>query len=102
MKSPAAKLTVSAADRLTLVRWVRSPLTAQRLVLRSRIILALAEGHSLRIAAKRVGTSRHTVALWRSRFRDDGCESLRRDKPGRGRKPAAAPDAKSPPAQKRR
>jgi hypothetical protein len=88
MHAPAGDLNVSDDDRLTLVRWARSPLTPQRLVLRSRIILALADGHSLRVAARLVGTSRHTVALWRSRFCADGCQSLLRDKPGRGRKPS--------------
>lgn len=86
MKPPPADLDVPDEDRSKLLRWARSPLTPQRLVLRSRIILALADGHSLRAAAKVVGTSRHTVALWRTRYRIDGCGSLATDRPGRGRK----------------
>jgi transposase len=56
------------------------------LVLRSRIVLLLADGMSSRAAARALGVSRHTVDLWRKRFEDGGCQALVSDKPGRGRK----------------
>jgi transposase len=78
---------VDVPDRATLERWVRAPTTPQRLVLRSRIVLMLAEGLSAREVARRLGISRHTVDLWRARYSQDGCGVLTHDKPGRGRKP---------------
>jgi len=56
-------------------------------VLRSRIVLLLADGLSARQAARAVGTSRHTADLWRRRFLEGGCDALLKDKTGRGRKP---------------
>jgi hypothetical protein len=83
-------LSLTEIDRETLERWVRSGTTPQRLVLRSRIILLLGEGHSTRRAAERAGTSRQTVQLWRRRFLEGGCALLVKDKPGRGRKRTSA------------
>jgi transposase len=80
-------LELRPRDRLTLEHWVRARTTPQRLALRSRIVLALAEGLSARAVARKLGISRHTVALWRARYMKEGCEALTRDKPGRGRKP---------------
>jgi transposase len=82
---------LSHADRLRLERWVRTPTAPQRVVSRSRIVLLLGEGHSGREVAERLGISRHTVDLWRQRFREGGCPLLLRDKPGRGRKRHAPP-----------
>jgi transposase len=77
-------------DRSTLEAWVRARTTPQRTALRSRIVLLLDEGHSAREVARRLGVSRHTVDLWRARFIQEGCESLTRDRPGRGRRPVMA------------
>jgi len=74
------------ADLATLEHWVRAPTTQQRLVLRSRIVLLLAEGLSARQVARRLGVSRHTVDLWRKRYLQQGCDTLAHDRPGRGRK----------------
>ena len=82
------ELHVDAAARATLERWVRARTTSQRLALRSRILLLVADGFSAREVARRLQVSRHTVDLWRSRFADGGCDALVRDKPGRGRKKA--------------
>lgn len=77
---------VAPEDRRTLEQWRRAGTTPQRLVLRSRIVLLLADGMSSRAAARALGVSRHTVDLWRKRFEDGGCQALVSDKPGRGRK----------------
>lgn len=84
--SPGKGLAVSHEHRKTLQRWVRMPTAPQRLVLRSRIVLLLAEGCSARDVARRLGVSRPTVALWRRRYMQEGCDALARDRPGRGRK----------------
>lgn len=72
--------------RERLHRWTRSPTTPQRLVIRSRILLLLGEGHSAREVARMLGVSRHTVNLWRQRFSAGGCDAIAHDKPGRGRR----------------
>lgn len=73
-------------DRVTLARWAASKTLPARVVLRSRILLALAAGQSARGVAGDLGVNRHTVDLWRQRFLEGGCEAVQRDKPGRGRK----------------
>ena len=80
---------LSSSDRVTLETWIRAPTTAQRTVLRSRIVLLLGDGLSAREVARRLDISRHTVDLWRARFRAEGCDVLTRDRPGRGRRPAS-------------
>jgi hypothetical protein len=87
--SALAGRLLSDDDRHTLERWVRSPTVAQRVALRSRILLALDQGTTGRAAARALGISRTTVDLWRHRFLVGGCQALCRDKPGRGRKPRA-------------
>jgi transposase len=75
-------------DRQTLERWIRARTTPQRLALRSRVVLLVAEGLSGRAVAEKLGISRHTVDLWRSRYQQGGCRALVNDHPGRGRKPS--------------
>jgi DNA-binding CsgD family transcriptional regulator len=77
---------LTSRDRETLERWIRGRTTPQRLVMRSRVVLLLAEGISGRVAAERLGISRHTVDLWRRRYLQGGCDALIRDRAGRGRK----------------
>jgi transposase len=84
----ARDVFVGARDRATLESWVRAPTTPQRTALRSRLVLLLSEGLSAREVARRLGVSRHTVDLWRERFLEEGCETLTRDRPGRGRRPS--------------
>lgn len=86
---------MTSGERATLERWVRSGTTPQRTVMRSRIVLMLAEGLSAREVARRLGVNRHTVVLWDARFVKEGCDALTRDKPGRGRKPATSPVPRS-------
>jgi transposase len=86
------RVTLKAEDRETLERWIRSPASQQRLVRRSRIVLHLADGLSISMAASREGLTRRTVALWGQRFRDGGPPALLQDKPGRGRPKGRRPD----------
>jgi hypothetical protein len=81
-----ASIDLPSFDRVTLRHWIRAPTSPQRLALRSRIVLLLAEGISSREVARRLGISRHTVGLWRKRFIEGGAAALTRDRPGRGRK----------------
>jgi transposase-like protein len=58
-----------------------------RVVQRSRIILALADGAGVAAVASALGISPTTVRLWRNRFQEQGLQALARDAAGRGRKP---------------
>ncbi|MDQ3421757.1 MAG: helix-turn-helix domain-containing protein, partial [Acidobacteriota bacterium] len=62
-------LLLTDDERRTLDQWVRRPKTAQRLALRSRVVLACAEGLTNRAVAKRLHVSSNCVCKWRERFR---------------------------------
>lgn len=79
---------LTEAEQRQLERWARGRTTPQRLALRSRIVLLLAEGLSMRRAAVEAHTTVRTVALWSNRFLEGRIPALVRDAPGRGRKPA--------------
>ena len=80
-------LSLKKEDLEQLEKWVRSPTTPMRLVLRSRIVLLAAENkHDIEISNTLV-ISRHTSRLWRKRFISDGIAGLTHDAKGRGRKP---------------
>lgn len=87
----AAKLVVDAAARRLLTRWAVSRTAPVRVVLRSRIVLHLAESVPVSTIARSLGTTAVTVRLWRRRFIEGGAAALLHDAPGRGRKPGAAP-----------
>ena len=81
-KLPHLELTDD--ERRTLNAWVRRRKTAQALSLRSRIILACAEGGTIKAVATELGVSRDAVSKWRSRFLKDRLEGLT-DEPRSGR-----------------
>lgn len=85
-------LRVTAEERAQLLRWIRSPTLAHRLVVRSRIVLLASEGLSCREISKRLATRPRTVRLWCDRFRRCGLAAIQRDAPGRGRRPGAKID----------
>lgn len=79
-------MRLSVSDRDELERWVNAHGTPQQVALRSRIILAAAEGQSDSRIAQELETNRKTVVLWRARFAEKGVSSLWEVAPGRGRK----------------
>src|SRR5262245_20127640 len=80
-------LRVDAQDRDELLRWVRAATTAQRVVMRSVVVLLAGAGWTNARIATELGVSRRTVALWKQRYQVAGCRTLLVDAPGRGRKP---------------
>jgi transposase len=61
-------LVLTEEEREVLLRYVRRGKTAQRLVVRARIVLACAEGATNSAVAKALRVSAPTVGKWRSRF----------------------------------
>ena len=78
----------SAQEQLQ--QWLTAHGTPRQVVLRSRIILASAEGQPESAIAEQLETNRKTVRLWRARFAEEGLECLWQVAPGRGRKPTYA------------
>jgi transposase len=61
-------LTLSDDERAKLAAWARRPTVAQRLALRSRIVLAAADGRGNAAIAADLGVTTPTVRKWRDRF----------------------------------
>ena len=73
---PKLALVLSAEQREQLESLVRRRTTAQALALRSRIILACADGGDNTRVAERLGVRRQTVGRWRLRFIQSGVDGL--------------------------
>ena len=73
---PKKPLVLTNEEREKLEQWARQPKTAQRLALRSRVVLGCAGGLSNQAVARQCGVSAHSVGKWRERFRSDRLEGL--------------------------
>ena len=81
---PEFRLTKS--ERRALEGWVRAPSSPQRLANRARVILASAEGESVRSISSRLEISQVSICAWRRRFLKDGLAGLQSlPRAGRGR-----------------
>lgn len=81
---PKALLEITSDEREQLVRWTRRATSAQALALRSRIVLACAEGLTNKEVAARERVAQQTVGKWRQRFVDLRLDGLSDDpRPGR-------------------
>lgn len=75
---------MTPAERQQLTRWARRASSAQALAMRSKIVLAAAEGLTNNEVGQRVGCEPHTVSKWRRRFVEKRLEGLGDEKrPGR-------------------
>jgi transposase len=88
MPSPKLEpLVLSTQEQQILEGWARRRKTSQALALRSRIVLASADGSSVTAVAAELGVSRDTVRKWRGRFQVSRLEGLGDDpRPGAPRK----------------
>ena len=82
----AAEIVLTADERAELEGWARRRTSAAGLAMRSRIVLAAAEGESNTVLAARLGLSVTTVRRWRNRFVVDRLDGLIDEpRPGRPR-----------------
>lgn len=81
---PKAELLLTTEERGQLLRWSRRAKSSQALALRSKIVLACAEGIDNKTVALEVGCAAATVGKWRGRFVEHRLEGLvDEDRPGR-------------------
>jgi transposase len=81
------ELKLSVQESNQLVEWTRRHKTSQALALRSRIVLACAQGADNSEVARRCRVTRQTVGKWRSRFLERGLDGLLDEpRPGAPRK----------------
>lgn len=73
---PKKPLILTDEERVKLEQWARRPKTAQRLALRSRIVLRCAEGLANQTVARELRITGATVCKWRERFRTARLEGL--------------------------
>jgi transposase len=80
-------IELSADEREQLEAWTRRRTSAQALALRSRIVLAAAEGLNNTEIAARLAINRNAVAKWRRRFAEHRLDGLTDEpRPGQPRK----------------
>jgi transposase len=82
----AVEVRLSRKDRAELEARLRAPTTAQRDVLRARIVLLAAQGRSTRSVGDELETMPRTVSLWRGRYAREGLAGLE-ERPRPGPKP---------------
>jgi transposase len=73
---PTVGIELSEQERETLLRWTRRHSSSQALALRSRIVLACAEGRTNTAIAAEFGCNQVTVSKWRHRFAADRLDGL--------------------------
>jgi transposase len=70
------EIVLTDEEREVLERWARRPKTSRALAMRSRIVLAAADGERSVDIASRLGCTDSTVGKWRVRFAQRGIDGL--------------------------
>jgi transposase len=85
------QVTLTASERELLKAWVRTPTAPYRQVLRAKVVLLAATGHTNTHIAGRLEVTGNTVRKWRRRYSQQGLAGLRdQPRPGRPRRFPAA------------
>src|ERR1700746_2623063 len=71
MSRPAPKIQLSTEEKETLLRWMRSAKTEQRMVQRARVILLAASGMNGPQIALKMQTRAARISKWLRRFAKD-------------------------------
>jgi transposase len=83
----AIPIELTASERRTLNKLVRSRTASKRHCDRARIVLLAAEGFSNADIASELGIKPHTVGCWRNRFAEHRLKGIEKDAPRGGRFP---------------
>jgi DNA-binding NarL/FixJ family response regulator len=86
----APSLPLTDLERQQLTQWARGRRTPARLVLRAKVALLAAEGHTNQHIAAALATSRQTVGLWRHRVATQRLPASPRTRPAAGGLPSPA------------
>src|SRR5262245_14402815 len=97
-RTPSLSITLTPAQRHTLLAWQRATAISPGWARRARIILLVAASMPITDVAATVGINRRFVYKWVQRFQEQGTEGLA-DKPGRGGRGRRVPRQAPPQAQ---
>ncbi len=88
MKKDISLAEYQPGDKERLLKLIRDGNTAQKQVLRAKIVLKTLEGQNKNGIARELGITRPTVYLWIQRYQEGGIANLLKDAPRPGRIPS--------------
>ena len=97
-RKTSLRIELAPEQRRELEYWLRCTTIRAGLARRARVVLLLAQGHSVSHISRTVGMRRRHVATWATRFIAQSLDGLQ-DQPGRGRKPFFPSRPGDPPGQ---
>lgn len=79
-------------DKAALKKLINGRNTAQKIVIRAKIVLSYLEGTQKKTIAETIQIGRPTVDLWIKRYKENGIDGLLKDASRPGRKPQISPE----------